>query len=200
MCSSISIYLRTCPRTGSEEKSQCLPSPALANLTSAMRQQIAYQDRMTGNKQCRPPSSHQKRAMGIRQSLGVLNYHASNQNRHPANVTLLPLLVNNAHSPALIKHVMQLIKPAIQHLNPRQVPVLAMDQPLYALAKEIQWSWPVQLDEDSFVLMCCLSRKDLMYVSYISLSKLPRTKCNCCLLYTSPSPRDISGSRMPSSA
>ena len=23
---------------------------------------------------------------------------------------------------------------------------------------------------------------------------------NCCLLYTSPSPRDISGSRMPSSA
>ena len=26
------------------------------------------------------------------------------------------------------------------------------------------------------------------------------TKCEICLLYTSPSPRDISGSRMPSSA
>ena len=26
------------------------------------------------------------------------------------------------------------------------------------------------------------------------------TLCNYCLLYTSPSPRDISGSRMPSSA
>ena len=29
---------------------------------------------------------------------------------------------------------------------------------------------------------------------------LSRSTIGCCLLYTSPSPRDISGSRMPSSA
>ena len=34
------------------------------------------------------------------------------------------------------------MKAAVQHLNPGQVPVLAADQPLYALAKEIQWTWP----------------------------------------------------------
>ena len=30
--------------------------------------------------------------------------------------------------------------------------------------------------------------------------KTNKIECNCCLLYTSPSPRDLSTSRMPSSA
>ena len=38
---------------------------------------------------------------------------------------------------------MAIVKAAVQHLNPCQVPVLAADQPLYALAKEIQWTWPI---------------------------------------------------------
>ena len=42
----------------------------------------------------------------------------------------------------MIKHSMAIVKAAVQHLNPGQVPVLAADQPLYALAKEIQWTWP----------------------------------------------------------
>eukprot|EP00831_Metopus_contortus_P023613 TRINITY_DN20800_c0_g2_i1.p2 TRINITY_DN20800_c0_g2~~TRINITY_DN20800_c0_g2_i1.p2 ORF type:complete len:113 (-),score=31.52 TRINITY_DN20800_c0_g2_i1:97-435(-) len=38
------------------------------------------------------------------------------------------------------------------------------------------------------------------YISYPSLSYMPLPQRNSCLLYTSPSPRDLSTSRMPSSA
>ena len=38
-------------------------------------------------------------------------------------------------------------------MHPKQVPVLAVDQPLYALAKEIQWTWPNRHGEDHFVIM-----------------------------------------------
>ena len=38
-------------------------------------------------------------------------------------------------------------------LNPGQTPVIAADQPLYALAKQIQWHWPENYGEDKFVLM-----------------------------------------------
>ena len=55
----------------------------------------------------------------------------------PAINALLPLFLDNAHSVAMIRHSMDIVKAAIQHLNPGQVPVLAADQPLYALAKEI---------------------------------------------------------------
>lgn len=42
----------------------------------------------------------------------------------------------------MIRHSMVIVKAAIQHLNPGQVPLLAADQPLFALAKE-----------DNFVIM-----------------------------------------------
>ena len=44
-------------------------------------------------------------------------------------------------------------KDAIQHLNHKQVPVIAMDQPLYAIAKQIQWAKPLHLGEESFIVM-----------------------------------------------
>ena len=66
---------------------------------------------------------------------------------------LLPLFLDSAHSVAMIKHSMTIIKAAIQHLNPGQVPVLAADQPLFALAKEIQWTWSTAHGEDHFVIM-----------------------------------------------
>ena len=37
---------------------------------------------------------------------------------------------------------MDIIKRAVEHLNPGQVPVLTVDQPLFAIAKIIQWNWP----------------------------------------------------------
>ena len=38
-------------------------------------------------------------------------------------------------------------------LNPDQIPVVAFDQPLFAIAKKIQWLWPERFGEDKFVIM-----------------------------------------------
>ena len=56
-----------------------------------------------------------------------------------ADSSFLTLILANVHSPALVKYVMKLIKSTVKFLNPSQKPVIAADQPLYALAKAIQW-------------------------------------------------------------
>lgn len=70
-----------------------------------------------------------------------------------AIVALLPLFLDNANSVAMIRHSMDIVMAAVQHLNPGQTPVLTADQPLYALVKKIQWTWPVKYGEDHFVAM-----------------------------------------------
>jgi len=60
------------------------------------------------------------------------------------------MFTENAHSLAMIAHSMKVIKASVQHLNP--LPVIALDQPLYALAKQIQWMLP-EFDEDKFLAM-----------------------------------------------
>ena len=48
---------------------------------------------------------------------------------------------------------MDVVKTAVEILNPGQVPVITFDQPLYALAKQIQWSWPTTHGENHLVVM-----------------------------------------------
>ena len=67
--------------------------------------------------------------------------------------SLLPLLRESAHSVATIRHVMNRVKDTVAYLNPGQTPVIAADQPLYAMAKQIQWQWPNLYGEDKFVIM-----------------------------------------------
>ena len=67
--------------------------------------------------------------------------------------SLLPLLRDEAHSVASIKHVMDKIKDTVTLLNPGQTPVLAADQPIYSLIKQIQWHWPECYGEDKFLAM-----------------------------------------------
>ena len=66
---------------------------------------------------------------------------------------LLPLFPDQAKSVAMIRHAMNVIKLSVDHLNPGQVPVIAVDQPLYAVAKEIQWRWASHYGEDKFVVV-----------------------------------------------
>ena len=66
---------------------------------------------------------------------------------------LLPLFRNLAHTPAMVKHAMNITKRQIEFLNPYQTPVLVMDQPLFALAKSIQWEMPDLFGEDNLLLM-----------------------------------------------
>ena len=51
---------------------------------------------------------------------------------------LLPLFLDNAHSAAMIRHSMDIVRAAVQHLNPGQTPVPAADQPMYVLAPCLQ--------------------------------------------------------------
>ena len=45
----------------------------------------------------------------------------------------------------------------LRDLNPGQIPIIAFDQPLYALAKQIQWYWPDAYGKDKiFVMFGCL--------------------------------------------
>ena len=53
----------------------------------------------------------------------------------------------------MIRHSMDVVSKAVQSLNPGQMPIITADQPLYTIAKEIQWIWPGTHDEDKFVVM-----------------------------------------------
>ena len=53
----------------------------------------------------------------------------------------------------MICHTMDVNIKAVSYLNPGQTPVLACDQPIYALAKKIQWNWPSTYGESSLVMM-----------------------------------------------
>ena len=70
-------------------------------------------------------------------------YHADQQpaqNISPSITAMLPLFHEDSKSVAMIQHSMDMIKLAVQKVNQAQVPVITLDQPLYAIAKNIQWS------------------------------------------------------------
>ena len=56
----------------------------------------------------------------------------------PTTIALMPLFREVSHSFATMIHCMKTSEAATQLLNPGQTPVLTMDQPLYALGKQIQ--------------------------------------------------------------
>ena len=82
-------------------------------------------------------------------------YHGERQ-RH-VNVrcqsSLLPLFAEAAHSIAMIKHAITVVKKAVEHLNPGQAAVIAFDQAPYALAKQIQWRYPNTMEEDKLAVV-----------------------------------------------
>ena len=65
----------------------------------------------------------------------------------------MPLLRDEVHSVATVRHSMDKVRDAIAYLNPDQVPVITADQPIYALAKQVQWQWPELYGEHKFVIM-----------------------------------------------
>lgn len=53
----------------------------------------------------------------------------------------------------MVKHGMYMVKKATQFLNPGQIPVTTFDQPLFAIAKQIQWTWPELYGENVYTVM-----------------------------------------------
>ena len=88
-------------------------------------------------------------------SITWASHHATQKMSQPFEVSitsLLPLLRDQAHSVATLKHAMKNIRDTVAFLNPGQIPIIAADQPLYVLLKQIQWKWPAY-GEDKFVIM-----------------------------------------------
>ena len=100
--------------------------------------------------------THQKATLEKPDFITWAAFHACRQptTAHiPAVISLLPMFYENAHSIAMILHAMNMIKAAVNHVNPSQIPVITLDQPLFALGKLIQWNWPSTHGEEKFVLM-----------------------------------------------
>ena len=83
-------------------------------------------------------------------------YHASKesgQDTLPAITALLPLFPDDSKSVGMMRHSMDVIKQAVMEVNPGQTPVITVDQPLYTISKQIQWTWPSTYGEDHFVII-----------------------------------------------
>ena len=90
-------------------------------------------------------------------------------------VALLPLSLEISHSSAMIRHGMNVVNDVVQHLNPGQTPVIAMDQPLFALAKLIQWNMPETQGEDRSVQNIKKIGQS-QYKAFVSERMVERTK------------------------
>lgn len=63
------------------------------------------------------------------------------------------MFAENAHSLAMALHSMNIVQSAVHHVNYSQTPVIAVNHPLFALAKQIQWTLVNSHGEDKFVVM-----------------------------------------------
>ena len=58
-----------------------------------------------------------------------------------------PQFQESALTVAMIKHRMDVVKSAVEHLNREQTPILTIDQPLFSLAKLMEVAREVQSDK-----------------------------------------------------
>lgn len=83
-------------------------------------------------------------------------YHASltQTNAHPPIISgPLALFYEKAASPSMVKHGMDVLRDVTEYLNPGQIHVITLYQPLYAIAKHVQWKWPETHGEKVYVAM-----------------------------------------------
>ncbi len=55
---------------------------------------------------------------------------------------MLPLFRDQAATPKMIRHGMYLVKKTTEFLNSQQIPIMVVDQPLFDIAKNMQWTFP----------------------------------------------------------
>lgn len=63
------------------------------------------------------------------------------------------MFLENAHSVAMILLSMNVVKSAVQHINPGETPVITLDLQLFAIAKRMKWNWLASHGENQFVIM-----------------------------------------------
>lgn len=98
-----------------------------------------------------------KDAIGADEYVSWAAYHADRElvedSRPLTKISLLPLLTEPAHCVATILHAINHVRNAVNFLNHGQTPVITMDQPLFCIAKQIQWAWPEVHGESMLVVV-----------------------------------------------
>lgn len=145
-------YTDVPPVTGSIKKTS-LPAPRFTSLTRQNFEQHTEEEYqwLHHTKQ-----TLEDKAEEDNDNISWAAFHAKRQpppTRVICPTALLPLFLESAHTVAMIRHSMAVIRDAVQHLNPGQTPVITCDQPLFALAKQIQWKWPEVYGEDKMVVL-----------------------------------------------
>jgi len=74
--------------------------------------------------------------------------------RPVCTTSLLPLFDEKSTDPSMVYHAMLLVKNSTDYVNPGQTAVMTCDQPIYAVAKQLQWSTAhPKISEDNFFLL-----------------------------------------------
>ena len=63
----------------------------------------------------------------------------------PGISTILPLFMEKAATPAMIKHAFNVLIAIVSLCNPGQYPIMATDLPIYAIGKQLQWMYPAMV-------------------------------------------------------
>lgn len=71
----------------------------------------------------------------------------------PAITAHHPHFSDDSKSVAMICHAVDVLRNAVHHLNTCQVPVIIVDQPLFTITMQMQWTWPVGYEEDKPLLI-----------------------------------------------
>lgn len=97
----------------------------------------------------------EKNRGGGDRGIGYAAHHAQHHRgqKEPANIAVYPVFRHPPNTIAMMAHTMSTCEKATRHINPTQVPVLAVDQPLYALCKLIQFLQPAKYGEGKFFIM-----------------------------------------------
>ena len=93
---------------------------------------------------------------GTDENISWSAFHASRQPQLARTISptvLHPLFLDSAHPVAMIQHSMDVVKNAVENVNPSQTPVVTLGGSLIALAKQIQWMWPETYGDDKIVVM-----------------------------------------------
>ena len=71
----------------------------------------------------------------------------------PIESSVLNVWPDKAHTPSMQKHSMETTISVTNKLNPGQTPILTVDEPLFALCKQLQLQHPETLGEDKIFIM-----------------------------------------------
>ena len=80
-------------------------------------------------------------------------FHASCLPSKDYLITRTALLPRNAHTATMIRHSMNMVRCVAKRVNAEQIPVIAFDQPPFAIAKQVQRKWPGQYGEQRLVII-----------------------------------------------